>query len=151
MTGLLARFGGGNVAPPTAAGDYSVAVGSNASAAGQQSVALGNRATASGGWSVALGDRASATEIYSQALTAFATATKNRHTVIGISATDENIPTDIQGTVVIGKAGVPVYLAGRDILAELETVVREAKAYTDALIVEGDTSATDGKLHIVYE
>ncbi|WP_144242400.1 hypothetical protein [Corynebacterium ureicelerivorans] len=33
----------------------------------------------------------------------------------------------------------------------LDTVVREARAYTDALIVEGDTGAADGKLHIVYE
>ena len=31
------------------------------------------------------------------------------------------------------------------------TTLANAKAYTDALIVVGNTSATDGKLHIVYE
>ena len=31
------------------------------------------------------------------------------------------------------------------------TTLANAKAYTDALIVEGDVTAMDGKLHIVYE
>ena len=133
---------------------------------------------------------------FAHSLTAFSKATKNRHTVIGIDATDEKIPTDVQGTVVVGKVGAPVYLAGRDVLSEIDgvregvnsatysatphtlmkrtstgavsvadptasvhaanknyvdTAVSEARAYTDALIVEGNTSAADGKLHIVYE
>lgn len=162
VNGLMARFGGGNVSAPTAAGDNSVAVGPGASAAGSYSTALGNGAEAEGQWSAALGNgasavgsagfalgpsataggdfslalgnaassagsrssavgnMASATGDYSQALTALSTATKNRHTVIGINATDENIPTDVQGTVVIGIPGAPVYLAGRDVLAEVE-------------------------------
>ena len=33
----------------------------------------------------------------------------------------------------------------------VDGAIATAKAYTDALIVVGDTSATDGKLHIVYE
>lgn len=33
----------------------------------------------------------------------------------------------------------------------VDTALGTAKAYTDSLIVEGDTDATDGKLHIVYE
>ena len=98
--------------------------------------------------------------------------------------------------MVVGKVGAPVYLAGRDVLSEIDgvregvnsatysatphtlmkrtstgavsvadptasvhaanknyvdTAVSEARAYTDALIVEGNTSAADGKLHIVYE
>ena len=178
INGLLARFGeGGSV--PTATGDqsmalghrasargvrsmamgsgsaagqdYGMALGSSASARGVRSMALGAGASTWGDYSTALGNGASATGTTAQALSASSTATKNSHTVIGVRATDENIPTNIDGTVVVGKAGVPVYLAGRDVLAELDTGLAEARAYADALIVEGNTSATDGKLHIVYE
>ena len=178
VNGLLARFGeGGSV--PTATGDqsmalghrasargvrsmamgsgsaagqdYGMALGSSASARGVRSMALGAGASTWGDYSTALGNGASATGTTAQALSASSTATKNSHTVIGVRATDENIPTNIDGTVVVGKAGVPVYLAGRDVLAELDTGLAEARAYADALIVEGNTSATDGKLHIVYE
>ena len=162
VNGLLARFGPGNSTTPKASGSWSVAVGSGASAAGQQAaalgvsasaggiydVALGNFASAGGGWSTALGSSTSAggtastalgrsakaSADYAQAITAYSTATKARHTVIGVDATDENIPTDIPGTVVIGKTGVPVYLAGRDVLNELETVdsaVKETHARID--------------------
>ena len=210
VNGLLARFGGGSSTTPKAGGNWAVAVGSSASAAGQQATALGNGASAVGGWSVALGNSASAGETcsvalgnsakatgsYAHAIAAYSKATKNRHTVIGIDATDETIPTDVRGTVVIGKTGVPIYLAGRDVLSEIDgvregvnsatysatpytlmkrtstgavsvadptagvhaanknyvdTAVSEARAYTDALVVEGKTSALDGKLHVVYE
>ena len=193
VSGLLARFGGGDVTLPTATGDWSTALGdeasaagqqstavgssaeatkgastalgnwakatgvastalgNSASAAGQQSTALGNRSSAGGDYSYALGEQASATGTGAQAIASYSKATKNWHTVIGTGATDENIPTNIPDTVVIGKAGVPVYLAGRDIFAELDKVMREARAYTDALIAVGNTAALDGKLHIVYE
>lgn len=148
VNGLLVRFGPGSSTTPTAGGNWAVAVGSNASAAGQQSAALGNFASAGGAYSTALGRSASAGGSYSvslgnsakasadfaQALTAFSKATKNRHTVIGIDATDETIPTDVQGTVVIGKADVPVYLAGRDVLTELDTGLAAARAYTDTKV-----------------
>lgn len=163
VRGLVARFGGGDwVETPTATGDYSVALGNAASAEGKWSAALGNYASATGraGFalgpsaeaggdfslalgnsassagdrSTAIGNLASATGGFAQALTALAKATKDNHTVIGVNATDENIPTNIPGTVVIGKAGAPVYLAGRDVLAELDTGLREARAYTDTKV-----------------
>ena len=146
VSGLIARFGGGYT--PTAAGFASIALGSsasatvlastalgaNASAEGDSSTALGDGAWAEGDSSTALGANASAegnssTALgagawaegdSSTALGAGAWANKNRHTVIGIGSTDENIPTDIAGTVVIGKEGVPIYLAGRNVLAELD-------------------------------
>ena len=196
VNGLLVRFGPGSSKTPTAGGKYSTALGDGASASGGWGMALGNSTSAGGTASAALGYGAKASADFAQALTAYSKATKNRHTVIGIDATDENIPTDVQGTVVIGKTGVPVYLAGRDVLSEIDgvregvnsatysatphtlmkrtstgavsvadptagvhaanknyvdTAVSEARAYTDALIVEGNTSALDGKLHIVYE
>ena len=196
VNGLLVRFGPGSSKTPTAGGKYSTALGDGASASGGWGMALGNSTSAGGTASAALGYGAKANADFAQALTAYSKATKNRHTVIGIDATDENIPTDVQGTVVIGKTGVPVYLAGRDVLSEIDgvregvnsatysatphtlmkrtstgavsvadptagvhaanknyvdTAVSEARAYTDALIVEGNTSALDGKLHIVYE
>lgn len=178
VNGLLAQFGArGNA--PTAEGGSSTALGDSAAAMGEQSAAigygasaanprdtaLGSGAAAEGGSSMALGYGAAAmgeqsTAIgsgafaagdTSQAITTYSTATKDGHTVIGLHATDKNIPTDVQGTVVVGKTGAPIYLAGRDVLAELDTGLAEARAYTDALIVVGYTSARDGKLHIVYE
>lgn len=147
VEGLLARFGGGNA--PTAAGAQSVAVGSgasadggwgtavgsSASAAGYVSTALGQSATADGKWSTALGARATASGDYSQALTAYSKSTKNRHTVIGIDATDENIPTDVMGTVVIGKNGVPVYLAGVDVVTELNALKAQVEAQPKVQVV----------------
>ena len=134
VNGLLVQFGPGSSTTPKAGGNWAVAVGSNASAAGSQATALGNGASANSNNSSALGSFASANGTFSTAvgygakagadfahsLTAFSKATKNRHTVIGIDATDETIPTDVQGTVVIGKTGAPIYLAGRDVLAELD-------------------------------
>lgn len=196
VNGLLVRFGPGSSKTPKADGKYSTALGDGASASGGWGMALGNSTSAGGTASAALGYGAKASADFAQALTAYSKATKNRHTVIGIDATDENIPTDVQGTVVIGKTGVPVYLAGRDVLSEIDgvregvnsatysatphtlmkrtstgavsvadptagvhaanknyvdTAVSEARAYTDALIVEGNTGVRDGKLHIVYE
>ena len=196
VNGLLVRFGPDSSKTPTAGGKYSTALGDGASASGGWGMALGNNTSAGGTASAALGYGAKASADFAQALTAYSKATKNRHTVIGVDATDETIPTDVQGTVVIGKAGVPVYLAGRDVLSEIDgvregvnsatysatphtlmkrtstgavsvadptagvhaanknyvdTAVSEARVYTDALIVEGNTSAADGKLHIVYE
>ena len=146
VNGLLAQFNGTSV--PTATGNYSVALGNYALAAGSQSVALGNwgsarqdnssalgsRASAGGSYSTAVGYGAKANADFAQALTAFSKATKNRHTVIGIDATDETIPTDVQGTVVVGKVGAPVYLAGRDVLTELDTGLAAARAYTDTKV-----------------
>lgn len=120
VNGLLARFGGGYPKTPTAAGDCSVAVGSGASASGEYSTALGYLASADGGYSTALGNFASADGEFAQAISSYSTATKNEHTVIGIDATDEDIPTDVQGTVVIGKEGVPVYLAGVDVIQKID-------------------------------
>ena len=104
----------------SAKGQQSTAVGKQASANSNNSSALGTYAAAGGSYSTALGNGAKASADFAQALTAFSKATKNRHTVIGIDATDETIPTDVHGTVVIGKVGAPVYLAGRDVLAELD-------------------------------
>lgn len=119
VAGLLARFGSGSA--PTAAGSQSVAVGSGASADGK--------------WCTALGARAKALGDYSQALTSYSTASKNRHTVIGVDATDENIPTDVEGTVVIGKDGVPVYLAGVDVVTELNALKAQVAAQPKVQVV----------------
>ena len=105
VNGLLVRFGGGYT--PTAMGSNSVAVGSGAIANGYSSMALGSSAEATEN---------------ATALGTYAAATKDEHTVIGVDATDASIPTDVQGTVVIGKEGVPIYLAGRDILTELDAL-----------------------------
>lgn len=90
-------------------------------------VAIGGdtKPTVSGGYAMALGNSASATADFAQALTAYSKATKNRHTVIGIDATDENIP-GVHGTVVVGKAGAPVYLAGRNVLSEVDELKRDS-------------------------
>lgn len=173
VTGLVARFGGGDwVETPTATGDYSVALGNAASAGGKWSAALGNYASAAGraGFalgpsaeaggdfslalgnaassagdrSTAIGNLASATGGFANALTARSKATKDSHTVIGIDATDENIPTDVEGTVVVGKAGVPVYLAGRDVLAELDAVARQPN------IVVVDSAPAEPDPSVVY-
>lgn len=110
----------GSEATATERGSF--ALGWRASAGGFNSSALGAGTSAGGSHSTALGSGARASADFAQSLTAFSKATKNRHTVIGIDATDENIPTDVQGTVVIGKTGAPIYLAGRDILTELDAL-----------------------------
>lgn len=110
---------------PTVANDGNIAVGHSASASGDGAAAVGRDASASGWSATAVGQSAKATTDFAQALTAYSKATKNRHTVIGIDASDENIP-EVHGTVVVGKPGAPVYLAGRNILTEVDELRRDS-------------------------
>ena len=52
------------------------------------------------------------------------------------------------GAVSVAEPTAGVHAANKNYV---DAALGTARAYTDALIVEGNTSALDGKLHIVYE
>jgi len=59
------------------------------------------------------------------------------------------VKTDSSGKIRIG--GTPTLEQHVATKSYVDTALGTARAYTDSLIVVGDTGATDGKLHIVYE
>ena len=56
------------------------------------------------------------------------------------------------GAVSVAEPTAGVHAANKNYVdGTVNAALGTARAYTDALIVEGNTSALDGKLHIVYE
>lgn len=73
------------------------------------------------------------------------------------SATYSVVPNTLMkrtstGAVSVADPTAGVHAANKNYVdGAVNATLGTARAYTDALIVEGNTSATDGKLHIVYE
>ena len=68
-------------------GDYSFAVGDNATASNHASIAMGDNTTASGGWAVAMGGSTTASSNYCTAMGRGTTASSNTSTAMGYMTT----------------------------------------------------------------
>lgn len=94
-------------------------ISTTASSAG--AVAWGRNASATATDSVAIGYGAKSSQTDAAVLGSYATVTKQHHVVVGVDATDAAVAYQ-RGTVVIGKAGAPVIISGRNLATELDTV-----------------------------
>lgn len=94
---------------------------SSTTASGAGAVTWGRNASATATDSVAIGYGAKASQTDSAVLGSYATVTKQHHVVVGVDATDAAVAYQ-RGTVVIGKAGAPVIISGRNLVTELDTL-----------------------------